>query len=312
MKKKKGALLVLLLLLLVFILLFAVKCAKDSESPKDPGTVGNQDPGDKEALKFADPVFEELLKAELGKEEIYPADLAGISGVRIAADKFMFLSGKGRPSKSIILYEKDTFEYEGQKYTGYGTMKSLEDLQYFPDLTALHVTLQPGVDYSTIPEDLKLGQLTITQSQLTDLGFLQKVPGLVSLNLNTNDIGDISILKELPELKYLSLNFNQISDLQALVELLKLEELTAYDNQIVDITPLAELKNLTEIGFYNNAIKDITVLQGLTNLKTVELINNQIEDVSPLKDFTAFERLALTGNPVTNIELLDHIANLEF
>jgi len=34
--------------------------------------------------------------------------------------------------------------------------------------------------------------------------------------------------------------------------------------------------------------------------------------VSPLKEFESFEELRLNGNPVENIELLDHIENLEF
>ena len=54
------------------------------------------------------------------------------------------------------------------------------------------------------------------------------------------------------------------------------------------------------------------MLAGLPNLTSVELTHNQITDVSPLAGFDSFERLALTDNPVQNIEVLDHIDNLEF
>lgn len=118
-------------------------------------------------ITFEDPVLARLLQAELGKETIFPSDLVGFSGMQIAADEYLFLSGQGRPGKNVILHGQDTFEHESRRYTGYGTIKMLMYLKHFPDLTALRITLQPQLGYGTIPILDRLIQLNITYSKLT-------------------------------------------------------------------------------------------------------------------------------------------------
>ncbi|MCR6492475.1 leucine-rich repeat domain-containing protein [Cellulomonas sp. P24] len=270
------------------------------------------DATDRNPITFADPVFERLLKAELGKDEIAPADLVGYTRVNIAADQFLLLSGNGRSPGSIVHFGEDAFEYDGQRYTGFGTMTTLADLAYFPDLTNLLVTLQPGIDYSTIPVLDRLTLLNIMQSQLTDIGFASAGTKLNNVSLDTNAITDLGPLASCTSLTRLDINYNQVGDLTPLAGLTKLTSLRAYGNQISDISALARLTALKRIGFYGNQISDITVLASLPNLTEVELINNRVEDVSPLAGFTSFERLALTGNPVRNLEVLGHIENLEF
>jgi Leucine-rich repeat (LRR) protein len=265
-------------------------------------------------IAFADPVFEKLLKTELGKDEILPSDLAGYKGIQIAADEFIFLEGNGKEYKSLILFTDEAFEYDGQRYTGDGTMESLADLMYFPDLKYLRVTLQPQIDYTTIPESV-LAQLTllnITQSKLTGIAFIGGAGQLVYTDLYANQIADISGIEQCTKLKRVNFDYNQISDISPLAGLGELTAISCYGNKITDISALAELKKLEELGFYDNQVSDISVLSGLPNLKSVEFINNQIEDVSPLAGFDAFERLALKGNPIKNIGQLSHIKNLEF
>lgn len=267
---------------------------------------------DEVPIVFEDPVFARLLQAELGKETILPSDLVGFSGIQIAADEYLFLSGQGRPGKNVILYGQDTFEYESRRYTGYGTIKTLIDLKHFPNLTALRVTLQPQLDYGTIPNLDRLVQINITQSKLTSITFLSTATRLTWLNMAFNEIKEIGPLANCVSLRTISFNWNQISDLTPLAGLAGLKSISFYGNKITDISALGGLKNLEELGFYNNQITDIAVLKGLTNLKSVEFINNNIKDVSPLKDFSSFDRLALTGNPIKNIKVLKHIKNLEF
>ncbi len=270
------------------------------------------DPADRTPITFADPVFERLLKAELGKDEIAPADLAGYKRVDITADQFLLLTGNGHKPGSIVLFGDDAFEYDGQRYSGFGTMTTLADLAYFPDLTNLSVTLQPAIDYTTIPALDRMTRILVTQSRLSDIGFLAAGTNLLSLDLGSNAITDIGPLASCTSLTLLAINYNQVGDLTPLAGLTKLETLQAGGNQVSDISALAGLTALEQIGFYANQISDIAVLAGLPNLTEVELINNLVEDVSPLAGFASFDRLALTGNPVRNIEALSHIDNLEF
>lgn len=267
---------------------------------------------DDQPIVFSDPVFERLLKTELEKDEIRASDLQTFTGMQILADQFLFLAAEGRPSKRIVLYGADTFEYNGQRYTGFGTIETLADLEHFPSLTTLYVAMQPKLDASTIPNVGQIARLTITRSNLQDISFLSQATNLLSLNLNSNAISDLGDLVYCLKLRYLSADHNAISDLSALANLLELETLSFYSNKITDISPLAKLKKLEEIGFYDNQVVDISALRNLPTLKKVEFINNRIKDVTPLKDFASFERLALTGNPIKNIKLLKHIKNLEF
>lgn len=315
----KRLLYIVLIMALIFLLLVGSGCARKNDANSaanstPPASQGEKQGSDKEQepVVFSDAVFETLLKAELGRETIYPADLAEFTGIEIAADQFLFLSGPDRPNKSIILFAPDAFEYDSKKYTGYGTMKSLDDLKYFPKLTALRVALQPEINYNTIPNVAQLNHVSVSLSKLSDIDFLSGATNLTSVSLSTNNISDISVLENCKNLKYLYANYNNISDLSPISTLTSLKKINFYQNKLTDITPLAKLTSLEEIGMYNNSVSDISVLAGLPNLTNVEFIGNQITDVSPLKDFKSFERLALTGNPIENIELLSHIENLEY
>lgn len=265
-----------------------------------------------EVIVFKDPVFEKLIKESLGKEEIYTSYLENYTGLKIAADEFILLSGPNNAEESITLHGEDTFQYKDEKYTGYGTMSSLEDLKYFPKLNNLKVTLQPNIDYSTIPNKEQFNNLSLTQSKISEVSFLSEAVNVMYLDLFSNEIINLTGIENMKQIKLLYVNYNRVDDISALENLTTLENIKFYGNKISDITPIANLTSLEKIGMYENEISDISVLSGLEHLTEVEFINNKITDVSPLKDFDSFKRLALKGNPVENIELLNHIENLEY
>lgn len=320
MRGRKTFLHIFLLITLSLALLLTSSCGSNKSGSSVAGEINSQSTGsdeggdskNEELLSFSDPVFEALLKTELGLNDIYPSDLDSFTGIQIVADQFLFLSGPDRPGKSICLYGEDTFEYEDVKYTGYGTIKTLEDIQYFSSLSTLKIVLQPNIDTSTIPNIDNFTQINFTHSKLADIGFLADAVNLTVLSLSTNDITDISSIVNCKKLKLLDLNYNHVSDLTPIGNLTSLNDISFYDNEISDISPLKNLTSLTDIGMYQNAITDISVLSDLPNLTYVELINNQINDVSPLENFQSFDRLALTGNPIENIAVLAHIDNLEY
>ena len=273
-----------------------------------------ENPEPDQPIVFEDPVLYQLLTSELGKDEIYPADLAEFTSFGLMADEFIFLATAGEEQKTVIHFNDDAFEYDGVRYEGFGTVKSLADLKYFPALDKLYITLQPEIDYQTVPAEIarQVRVMLIYQSQIEDISFVRDYENLIVLTLNTNRITDISPVEGNTKLLWLSLNWNNIVDLSPVASLTSLKSISAFGNQISDLTPLSGLTKLEEIEFYSNQIKDISPLKEIKSLKVVELVNNQIEDVSPLSEFESFESLWLTGNPITNIELLSHIANLEY
>lgn len=265
-------------------------------------------------LSFVDPVFEGLLKAELKKDEIFAEDLSSITNIKIGGDHFLIVAREGEPERSVILLWGTDVELDGQRYTGFGTMKSLADLAYFPNLNTLHVTLQPELDYTTIPQATiqTLRRGFFTQSKLKDIEFLRGATSLFSISLSINEIQDLSPLSDSKNLLYLSGSSNLIEDLSPLASLTSLKSITLYENRIKDLSPLSSLINLETLELYANQVEDLTPLANLQNLKNLELINNNIKDVSPLKGFTSFEELWLSGNPIENIQELSHIENLDF
>lgn len=306
--------------LILLMLLLASGCAGSSEKPVNSSTNGTTTSetavGENEnnPIVFSDPVFEKLLKAELEKDEIFPGDLDKYTWVGIGGDHFMQVAGGDIKAKSIILFYGTEVELEGVRYKGFGTMKTLDDLKHFKNLNALNVTLQPELDYSTIPDDVlgRLVNIIVTQSKLKDISFVKGAKNLKSINLAFGEVSDLSPLSECKELLYLSGSNNPLQDLGPVAGLTKLRSISLYSSQIKDLTPLAGLISLETLELYNNQVEDISPLAGLKNLKELELIDNKVRDVSPLKDFESFEELRLKGNPIENIELLDHIENLEF
>lgn len=303
-KKKSLTLAVTVLGILLLVSLTA--CTGTGTGSTDPSDYSNT------PISFADPVFENLLKADLNVSEISEADLAAYTGLTILGDKFVVATGQDKSIGSLTFYGVDTFELNGKEYSGNGTMETFEDLKHFPNLNYLYIYYQPSADYTTVPwEKIRLANLGY--SHLESIDFLKAATRLWSLSLGHNEITDISVVANFADLKYLYIDWNDVSDLTALAGLTQLENFSCYDNQVSDLTPLENLTNLRELHCYENNIKDISVLSKLTNLKHIELINNQIEDVSPLAGFTGdMDRLIISGNPVKNLEVLSHIKILEY
>ena len=285
-----------------------------SEPTKSEPTQSEPIKSEPEALVFIDPVFERLIQESLKKTEIFAEDLAHIFKLTIGGDHFMLATQNGEPEVSIVLLQGEKVELNGEVFSGFGTMQSLADLTHFPELTALSVTLQPELDYSTIPQAVKekLRRVFFTKSNIKDLEFLRGATSVYSISLSINEIEDISPLEDCSQLLYLNVDWNQVSDLSPLAGLTQIKTLSFYGNNISDLSPLAGLVNLQQLWLYQNQVSDLTPLSGLTNLTDLELIDNQVRDVSPLKNFEQFEWLRLSGNPIGNIELLGHIQNMEF
>lgn len=265
---------------------------------------------------FEDPVLFNLIKKQLGKDKIYKEDLAKFTEIIILGDEFVFILAEDDELEAdLYIFSGDSFRYDDVLYEEVvGTMKSLQDLKYFSSLTYLSVLSQPGIDFSTIPEELheRIVALDIGGCNLKDISFLEKYNNLRLLHLADNNIKDLSPLEGKAEIGNLYLNNNEIEDIGPLASLSSLKKLSASGNKISDLTPISGLSELKSIDFSFNLIEDISPLKELMNLKTAALLGNKITDVSPLKDFESFEYLDFRDNPVANPEVLSHITNVYF
>lgn len=298
--KKTFTIAIILLSILLLVSLTACNDSDSTEYSKDP-------------IDFAEPLFGELLKTSLNVDEISEADLAIYTEVQVIGDQFVLVAatGAGIPIESIVFFSDDTFEYRGDRYNGHGSMKTLEDLNHFPNLTMLYIYYQPQVDYTTVPwEEIRI--LNIHDANLRKVDFLGEASNLKSVSLSDNELTDIEFVTELTSLERIYIDWNRVSDISPLASLPNLENFSSFGNNISDLTPLKDLTKLQKLEMFQNKVKDISVLSGLPNLTQIHLINNEIEDVSPLAGFTNLERLTLSGNPVKNLSVLSHISNLEY
>lgn len=267
-----------------------------------------------EPIVYSEPIFGKLLEAELKKENITQKDLDIYTQIIIGGDHFISLAGPEIPAKNLVLLFGTDVELDGVRYKGFGTMKSLDDLKNFRNLEQLTVSLQPELDFTTIPSDTlsRIRLASLSQSKLKDISFLRGATSLISLSLPFGEVEDLSPLSECTNLMYLSGSHNPIQDLTPLTNLAKLKSISLPEGFISDLTPLAGLTELESVGFYKNQIKDLSPLGNLTKLQEVALIDNQVRDVSPLKDLPNLKKVRLKGNPIENIEVLQHIADVQF
>lgn len=294
MKKYLKIIIILIILFIIIVGLFT-KCNKKESD---------------EALEFKDLAFATMLKKELNKEQIYATDLNEISGIMIAADRVLGLSGGGHTDKSVILFNFEEFEYKDVRYKEFGTIKSLEDLKYFPKLTSLRIYLQPNIDFETIPNKAKINNLGLSQNKLTNIKFLKGFDSLIYLSLSSNYLVDLSGIEAVNNIKRLNLNSNDVTNIELLKDFNNLEYLDLTYNNVLDIIPLTNLPKLNYLSLYENGISDITPLSNIKTIEELYLNNNNITDISPLKDFTSFKALNISNNPITNYDVINHIPNV--
>lgn len=265
---------------------------------------------DEEALVFKDKQFEKMLQEEIGSEKIYKSDLAEVSGILIAADRVLDLTGGGYKDNKIILYGYDEFEYGGTRYKETGSIKTLEDLKHFPRLSSIRIYRQPEVDFNTIPSKSGIINLGLSQNNLGNLDFLTGFDNLLYLSVSSNKLTDIKGVENAPKLKLLNLNSNEVASVATLSQLKELENLDLTYNSVTDISPLKGLSKLTYLSLYENGLKDISPISEMKSLKELYLNNNKITDLSPLKGFSTFDSLNVSGNPVKSYDPVSHIDNL--
>jgi hypothetical protein len=120
--------------------------------------------------------------------------------------------------------------------------------------------------------------LYLSGNSITDVGPLQKLAKLQSLNLDRNKITDISPLASTTSVDVLGLRGNQVSDLKPLAKYTDLRLLMLDNNKLTDLSPLVEICK---------------------------------KDASTAKRFAPYMRLYIKGNPLSDAAKNQQIAELK-
>lgn len=155
-----------------------------------------------------------------------------------------------------------------------------------------------GVEYSTSLTSLTLGNMDLTDEDISELKYMVN---LTELQIYQNNITDISVLKGLTNLKNLSLFKNKISDLTPIAGLINLESLYLRANDITDISPIDNLINLRILDISENNISDITPIAELRDIELLRINDNNISSITALGSMTAMKRLHMQNNNISDL-----------
>ncbi len=97
--------------------------------------------------------------------------------------------------------------------------------------------------------------LSISNTNLSDLSFLKQLTGCKKLILVNNNINDLSYFTYLNSLVHLVVTDNNITDISPLASLNKLKYLDLRNNNIESLVPLSDIPSLKKVFFRDNDIK---------------------------------------------------------
>ncbi|MFI4851734.1 MAG: protein kinase [Gimesia chilikensis] len=193
--------------------------------------------------------------------------------------------------------------------------KDLSPLAAMKNLTHLTVVNHPQLTEIGPLQNLKLKNLELSNTNVSDLSSLRKLP-LERLDLNGTMVTDLSPLAEMKSLNALELRTTAVSDLSSLKGL-PLTDLFLSHTPVSDLSPLEGMP-LVNLDFSSTNVTDLAPLKSMP-LEVLRL-NSQTSDLTPLQDFSLKE-LILNGSKVTDLTplqgmpleklILDHCSDLQ-
>lgn len=268
-----------------------------------------------EVVSFESPEFETLIREMIGRPngEIIAGDLFDIKEISIFADNsFEDDNVLGFGGNQLDLKDGTSIRAEVK-----GSLNSLEDLKWFPNLVVLNVNYCQISDISGLQYTPYLTELNLMDNEITDIDGLRYLEEdfLQILRLRGNKISDISSLSKFTYLEILWLDDNRISDLEPLGDFKYLSELGLSGNEITDISELESLKECEYLWFLilsDNKITDLGPIRDFPGVTFLRFDNNSISDLSPIGDMTSITSLHFSNNLISDISVLENLSQLRF
>lgn len=226
------------------------------------------------------------------EEEVTFQDPAFENTVRVTIDK---LSGPitnldCEQLTSLSFSESDLYDWK---------IHSLEDLHLFPLLESIFLSGIDGLtDFSPLAYCPKLTTLTIENANLTDISFVQYVPGLQSVSIGENPpILDLSPLENLQNLKTVSFDDVGLQDIQPLTKISSLEEIRLSTCDVKNISELVHCAGeITKLDISGNPITDAEdVIRAMPALQYLAIDDTSISDYCVLKELPELSDLSIYG-----------------
>jgi len=169
-----------------------------------------------QAVAFADPVLEALVRDTIGKPEgaLYESDVCSIN---------------------VICYNREGELAQSAAITDLSGIEALTDLQ------EIRMNNNSIADLTPLQDLENLTNVSMSDNEITDIAALANL-NLTELELGENRIADLTPLQNMVSLQNLGLNDNRITDISVLAGLANLQYLRLRGNDIADYSPILEIE----------------------------------------------------------------------
>jgi len=197
--------------------------------------------------------------------------------------------------RSLMIEDTDTTDL-----SPLGSLDALEELT-LDDVPVEELARLGEIDH--------LRALSLYQTPVSSLAGLAVAPELDQLNIQpAPELHDLGGLEGLPSLVTLNISDSPLSDLSALSGSTSLEMLDISNAAVVDLSPLGSCENLGSVRLSGNQIVDLTPL-GALGIASLAVDRNQIVDLEPLAG-TSIGSLDISENPIGSFEPIGMLEDL--
>ncbi len=250
-----------------------------------------------EAIEFEDYKIEKMVRASLKKPvgKIFAAQLAGVTELHN-----IDITGSIKSLKDLEFLPNITaLTLDGELLINdYTPLAGLTELTY---LSMANCALSAG-DLTSVNACTKLSQLNLQGNEISSFSNLSDLTELEYLNAAENDLDALGTLSPLKKLTYLDLSRNRIRDLSPLSDLIKLQSLLLAGNSSdLDLTPLAKLKKLVELNLSKTYPADLQALEKLPELAAINVSDCGLDSLSDFNEFKALCCITANRNEITSL-----------
>ncbi|MGT2745229.1 leucine-rich repeat domain-containing protein [Streptococcus phocae subsp. phocae] len=189
----------------------------------------------------------------------------------------------------------------------HNTIKDLSALSDKDKLVRLYVSHNPKVDLTTLKSNA-LQELTVQESDVSDLSFLKNMTALETLTIDNNVLTNLKGLETNQSIKTLSANKNKVTSLGLGGLQTSLSVLNLQNNHLSSLEGINDYKALETINVNGNEIATLKLSKPNHAIKEIYADNNHIpaDELNPaapgefpkgiVENFKAAEGGSLAGN----------------
>lgn len=222
----------------------------------------------------------------IAEGDITVSDLTGLRELYICGDSWSFSDPEKEPAD-----ERSPSE---------GAIQSLDDLQYFPDLTVLVLENQPLDSLETLPA-CHIEILRLNGCNITSLGNIANLPLLRELEVVGCPLRDLGDLEYCLQLHRLCLSGETVRSFAAVKPLTKLAEVEISGSSLNTLKPVFRHSSLSDIHLKDCDLRGrfFYSFDRERNIVTLSLENCKLNSTKNLDDFTGLTTLSLKGSGET-------------